>query len=249
MKIFLVTSEVTYIPENYQGLFEQLLLKYSGDIAGIIILKNFEFSLLAKSLSLYLLGANNVGSSLLKNVFELPMKRREKLFQYYGIPCYKFKDINSNECLEFLRSESPDLIVNMRTRYIYKKAVLEIPKLGCLNIHHGLLPQYRGTMCDLYALSENREAGFTIHEMTAKVDAGAILKRVVVDSEGTEKNYLKYLYRASLLEGQVLADLLEEIVKKKGLTQKVENGGSPVVYTRNPSAKRIYEMLDSGMVL
>src|SRR5690606_523522 len=92
---------------------------------------------------------------------------------------------------------------------IYKRSILQAPRLGCLNVHHGLLPRYRGTMCDLYALSEGREAGFSVHVMTPKLDAGPILRRQIVG--GGTRDYLSYLRHTGPIEARVLTELVDEI--------------------------------------
>jgi len=248
MKTLLVTSQITYVPRNYQGLFEEILASASSHIAGLVLLENASWKLSRDILGLKLLGCSRISRHLLKNLIELPKKGREKLFEAKGIPVIRAKTMNSAEMLEYVIREKIDLIVNARTRCIYKKPILEAPRLGCINIHHGLLPEYRGTLCDLYALSEQRPAGFTIHEMNEKIDAGRILKRREVSSSD-DRDFAVYLEKASVIEGQELGRLLLEISRLGRLPEGAVNQCERAVYTRNPDRKQIARMREAGLVL
>jgi len=248
MKTLLVTSQITYVPGNYLGLFEEVLASASSQIAGLVILENASWKLCKEILGLKLLGCSRISSHLLKNFIELPRKSREKLFESKGIPVIRTKTMNSADMIEYVKREKIDLIVNARTRCIYKKSILEAPRLGCINIHHGLLPEYRGTLCDLYALSEGRHAGFTLHEMNEKIDAGRILKRCEVSSRD-DRDFAAYLEKASIIEGQELGRLLLEIATVGRLPEGVINQCEKTVYTRNPDRKQIARMREAGLLL
>jgi methionyl-tRNA formyltransferase len=252
MKTLLVTSQITYAPRNYQALFEGVLKSASSHIAGLVVLENLTWGISKDILGLKLMGCSEISKHLFKNVMEARRKERERLFESKGLPVIRAQSMNSPELIEFVKTKRIDLIVNARTRCIYKKPILEAPRLGCINIHHGLLPEYRGTLCDLYALFEGRPAGFTIHQMNEKIDAGRILKRVEVSNpllNQGEKDFAAYLEKASQLEGQVLAELLNDIAAQDALPAGTENRSEKPVYTRNPNRKQIAKMKEEGLVL
>jgi methionyl-tRNA formyltransferase len=248
MKTLLVTSQITYVPRNYQSLFEGVLESASTHIAGLVVIENLSWKLSKDVLGLKLLGCSEVTNHLLKNILRVNKRERERLFEAQGLPVLRTKTMNSPEILDYVKREKIDLIVNARTRCIYKKSILEAPRLGCINIHHGLLPEYRGTLCDLYALFEGRPAGFTIHQMNDKIDAGRILKLCEVSDRG-EKDFSSYLEKASRREGQELAILLNEIAANDTLPNGIENRCEKPVYTRNPNRKQIAKMKQEGLVL
>jgi methionyl-tRNA formyltransferase len=248
MRTLLVTSQITYVPANYQSLFEGVLEGAAPHIAGLVLLENVTFSLAKDILGLKLLGCSGISKHLLKNLLELPLRKRENLFKARGIPVLRAKTMNSPEMIEYVKKEQIDLIVNARTRCIYKKAILEAPRLGCINIHHGLLPEYRGTLCDLYALSEGRPAGFTIHQMNEKIDAGQILKRCEV-SQKDDRHFPQYLEKAAKLEGQELASLIRSIAQLNAIPHGIENRCARPIYTRNPDRKKISQMRKEGLAL
>ena len=202
MKVLLVTSDVTYVPRNYADVFETLLDRAGEHIAGLVLLKEFSWSLIKLAAGLCAIGCTGLAGTLTGNMLRLPLKHRGKLFHKEHLPVKHADTMNSPEMCEWVRDERIDLIINLRTRCIYKKPILEAPRLGCINVHHGLLPEYRGTLCDLFALSENRPAGFTIHQMTERVDAGCILAKGIV-SESGERDYLAYLARTGQAEGEL----------------------------------------------
>lgn len=246
MNVVLVTSRVTYIPDNYCGIFSEVLKHYPQGIKALVLLDNFDFSILKNIIGLRLLGAPRMSNTLLKNVFELRKRKREKMFEDMNIPVLSFKSMNSPEAIAWIKKNQIDVIANVRTRCIYKRPLLEAPRIGCINIHHGLLPKYRGTFCDLYALYEGREAGFTIHQMTPKIDAGQILYKGIV-SQGQDKDYLAYLKRTGEIEGKALAEVLKKI-ETEGIKGEPNTCQAPL-FTKNPNQKIVKDMLKKGILL
>ncbi len=250
MKVLLVSSQITYTPNNYLDLHRELLAKSHKYIHGLILLKNMDFDIIKSTAGLYALGANKVASSLTKNIASLPMNKTEKLYKSNRKDVLYFKSMNEKAVIDYVKSNNIDLIVNMRTRCIYKSAILDAPKLGCINIHHGLLPDHRGTLCDLYALSENRDAGFTIHQMNKKIDDGKILSTGIVSKKDEKQNnYMDHLLKASYLEGKTLAQLLDNIAKLKNLPEGINNISDKAIYTKNPTRKKIKEFKKKGLII
>jgi methionyl-tRNA formyltransferase len=252
MRTLLVTSQITYVPRNYQALFEAVLKSASSHIAGLVVLENLNWGISKDILGLKLMGCSEISRHLFKNVLAIRKRERERLFEAKGLPVIRTQTMNSPAIIEYVKEKRIDLIVNARTRCIYKKPILESPRMGCINIHHGLLPEYRGTLCDLYALFEGRPAGFTIHQMNEKIDAGKILRRCEVshpETHGTEKDFAAYLEKASRLEGQILGELLNAIAAQDSLPAGIENRSARPIYTRNPNRKQIAKMKEKGLVL
>lgn len=247
MKVYLVTSLVTYIPRNYYDLFEGLLSSSSDEIAGIIILKNLDRNTLKQIIGLPLLGAPRLCFQLCKNIVNLADDARVKLFKKHHKEIYYLDNINSEKSLQLLSSLEADLLVNVRTRSIYKSKALKSAKLGCLNIHHGILPNYRGTLCDLYALGEDRPAGFSIHRMNKKIDDGEILHTQVVSNE--EKDYLSYLGKTGKREAEALSQLLKKTKELGKIPPGLENKSDQVIITTTPTRKQIKQFQAKGMTL
>lgn len=249
IRVIFVTSQVTYIPRNYEDLFIEFFRNCEDvKVVGLILLKNLDSSLLKSVAGLSYLGANKVQKTLLKNIINLPKRSRQNIFEKRGIEVEIFNSMNDEEAKQWCQSKNVDVIINVRTRCIYKKDILKVPKLGCINIHHGILPTYRGTMCDLYALSEKREAGFTIHQMNRKIDDGMIFKTCTV-SNGEHSDYIDYLELGASLEGSELALLLNETSKNGKFPDGIINKTDEKIYTKNPTRKQVLLMKKNGMTL
>jgi methionyl-tRNA formyltransferase len=247
LKTLLVTSEITYVPGNYYSLFEELLKRARPEIAGLVILENMSWKIVRDGIGLRLLGCKKVAKTLFKNALDLKKQKREKLFRNASIPVIRVPSMNDPRIISWIKNNEIDLVVNLRTRCIYKKEILNAPRLGCINIHHGHLPQYRGTLCDLYALYENRPAGFTVHRMNEKIDAGEILAVHTVSKSNGENDYIDYLERTGIEEAKVLADILIETAETGNLPTGIPNTCEKPTYTRNPNRQMIRNIQSAGI--
>lgn len=246
MKTMVVTSEVTFVPENYDQLI--VGLAENQHVAGLLVLKNWEAALFFKALGLMALGAGHVGSQLLKNKYGQSAQRRQAAYQAKGKPVWHLETINCQQALDLVTDQQIDLILNARTRYIYKKPILQAPRLGCLNIHHGILPEQRGTMCDLWALYNNEPAGFSVHAMNAKIDDGNIVETCVVDN-GSETDFLSYLAHAATMELDTVNRLLDEIAATDQINGRANKRTNTAQHTRNPTRSEIKAIKRKGMIL
>lgn len=89
-----------------------------------------------------------------------------------------FQPLKIREDYSFIADLNPDLIITAAYGQIIPKAVLDIPKLGCINVHGSLLPKYRGGAPIHYAvINGETKTGVTIMEMSPKMDAGNIISQ------------------------------------------------------------------------
>ena len=101
------------------------------------------------------------------------------LAKRHGIPSHaEYPKINAPECVAFLKTLAPDLLVSVACPQILRKRVLEVPRLGAINVHGGPLPRYRGMHSAFWQLYHGEtECATTVHYMTEGVDAGPILRQ------------------------------------------------------------------------
>lgn len=93
-----------------------------------------------------------------------------------GIPVLQPTTIRGAEFADTLKAYDPDLIVVAAYGRILPPSILELPPLGCINIHGSLLPRHRGAAPIQWAIIKgDREAGVTIMQMDAGMDTGDIL--------------------------------------------------------------------------
>lgn len=96
-----------------------------------------------------------------------------------GIPVHQPEKIKAPESLETLQSWQAELFVVAAYGQILPRAVLDMPRLGCINVHASLLPKYRGaTPIHAAVLNGDAETGVTIIKLVQKLDAGDMLGAV-----------------------------------------------------------------------
>jgi methionyl-tRNA formyltransferase len=84
----------------------------------------------------------------------------------------------TDDIIDQIEMYKPDFLVVADYGLILPKRLLALPKYAPINVHHSLLPKYRGPAPAPYAiLAGEKESGVTIIEMTNKVDAGDILSQ------------------------------------------------------------------------
>ena len=93
-----------------------------------------------------------------------------------GLPVQQPLKIREPTAIDALRATQPDLVVVVAYGQILPKSVLEIPRLGCINVHTSLLPRWRGAAPIQYAiLHGDRETGVTTMYMDEHMDTGDII--------------------------------------------------------------------------
>jgi methionyl-tRNA formyltransferase len=247
LKVLLVTCEITHVPRNFLDFFDEILKQIPEYVSGLVVLDYVSLSHLTDILGLYAGGAYGMASTLALNTLSLPLRQRERLFKKNGLPVIKASTMNSPEIVRWVKEREIDLIVNLRTMCIYNKEILCASRLGCLNIHHGLLPNDRGMLCDLQALAAGRSAGFSIHKMNAKIDDGEIYDICAVSNPG-ERDYISFLGRTARLEAIQLARVVREIASTGRLPSGRANSPTNLRQYHKPSTlKDLISIKRSGI--
>src|SRR6266436_3125585 len=90
--------------------------------------------------------------------------------------------IKDREAIDQIRALAPDVIVVMAYGQILPRAVLEIPKIACLNLHASLLPRWRGAAPIQAAIADgDRKTGVTVMDVDQGLDTGDILLQRAID--------------------------------------------------------------------
>ncbi|MBL4808922.1 MAG: hypothetical protein JKY43_02555 [Phycisphaerales bacterium] len=99
-----------------------------------------------------------------------------KLAKEKGLPVIQCGSVNDAEYIQRLKDLEVDVIASVAGPEIFKKGILETPRVRCINIHSGRLPIYRGMMPNFWQLLHGEShACITVHEMVEKLDAGGVL--------------------------------------------------------------------------
>ncbi|EGL82606.1 Methionyl-tRNA formyltransferase [Caldalkalibacillus thermarum TA2.A1] len=99
----------------------------------------------------------------------------------YHLPVLQSETLKDRDVLNQLKEWAPDLIVTAAFGQLLPPEVLQLPPLGCINVHASLLPKYRGgAPIHRAIMNGEKETGVTIMYMVEKLDAGDILTQVRV---------------------------------------------------------------------
>lgn len=105
----------------------------------------------------------------------------ERHARWHGIPVITPADPNTAEVFALVELARPDFLFSFYYRSMLKEPLLQAATRGAYNMHGSLLPKYRGRVPVNWAvLNGERETGATLHVMTAKPDAGAIVAQQAV---------------------------------------------------------------------
>ena len=119
----------------------------------------------------------------------------EMLAQQAGCTLQGFTDlgnnVNSPAGIARIQASQPDLIISVRFGLIIRQDVIAIPKHGVINLHSGVLPDYRGVMATFRAmLNQEPEIGSTLHYIQdSGIDTGDIISIASIPL-ARDKSYL-----------------------------------------------------------
>jgi methionyl-tRNA formyltransferase len=103
------------------------------------------------------------------------------LAREHAIPVEYVRQLNAAPTLARLAAYRPDVILVACFPYVFPPALLQIPRLGCLNLHPSLLPAYRGPAPLFWQFRQGeRQTGVTLHVVDERLDAGDILLQASV---------------------------------------------------------------------
>jgi methionyl-tRNA formyltransferase len=133
----------------------------------------------------------------------------------HQLTVFQPEDVNSATSLSQIRYQKPDLMVVVAYGQILKKPILELPELGCWNVHGSLLPKYRGASPIAAAVRDlQKRTGATIMQMNEGLDTGDILGKVATRIRPGETTGLLH-DRLAKKAGPLLLYLLERSKKGK----------------------------------
>lgn len=153
--------------------------------------------------------------------------RLKLLCDKYKIPFFRIEDINSEIVEKQILFLNPELIVVCHFQRILKKNIINIPILGCINLHPSLLPEYRGMSPQHWPIiNGDSETGITIHFINESVDTGDIIlqERIKISND----MYVDEMQKKMLdLYGSLMVCAIKKISKEKSIFIKQDiNEGS-----------------------
>ncbi len=238
MRIAILTAdESLYLPP----FFDRFLAQRATDVAGIficdLVYKNqTKFTMLKRYLKTF--GVTNTFAlawrvAMTKGKDRLGIGYNSRNFSsiasaanYYNVPTFFPADVNAPEFHEQLRSMGVDTILSVSCPQIFKDELISLASKGCLNIHGGDLPEYRGIMPSFWMLANDEtQAGVTVFFVNAGIDTGdvagkelfPILKEDTLDS---------FIIRAKQKACDLALDVLNQIEAGTVERKSLEGEGS-----------------------
>lgn len=136
------------------------------------------------------------------------------------IPVFQPQTLKTKEAQVELERLKADVMVVAAYGLILPKAVLEIPTLGCVNVHTSLLPRWRGASPVQSAIyAGDKTTGVTVMQMDEGLDSGDILAQVSTDILASETSE-SLLHRLAQLAPPLLLDTLEQLSMGQHSRQK-----------------------------
>ncbi len=137
-----------------------------------------------------------------------------------GIPVFQPASMRSEEAYNSLKELNPDVIVVAAYGQILPKAVLDLPKFGCVNIHGSLLPKYRGAApIQQSVLDGEKVTGVTTMLMDVGLDTGDILLKAETEI-GENETAGELFDRLAVLGGELIVETLDKLKKGEITPQK-----------------------------
>ncbi len=129
----------------------------------------------------------------------------KQLAEQHQIPVYQPKSLRNSEAQQQLNALQADVMVVVAYGLLLPQAVLDAPRLGCLNVHGSLLPRWRGAAPIQRAVwAGDGESGVTIMQMDQGLDTGDMLYKVTCPLAADETSASLYQKLAQLAPNALL---------------------------------------------
>ena len=145
-----------------------------------------------------------------------------------GLPVSQPEKVKSPEFLRQLSDWQPDVIAVTAFGRFLPKAILDLPPMGCVNVHGSLLPAYRGAAPIQWALIHgDPETGITTMLMDEGMDTGAVLLQQPVPIE-PEDTALELGARLAQVGGALLVETLTRLAERSVVPREQDHSRATV---------------------
>ena len=166
-------------------------------------------------------------------------KSTKKMLVENNIPFFQPKNLRGwNKLRIHLESIDPDIAFSCYYPNIIPMNILSLFHLGGLNIHGGILPNYRGTFSGVWSIiNDEKESGVTLHFMEEKVDLGDIveIRKCTIQNDDTGKSLYERIsiisialfkkYYKKIKNREPLERILQDASEGKYYSRKLPHGG------------------------
>ncbi len=156
-----------------------------------------------------------------------------------GLPLFQPERINREEALSVLRAEAPDVLVVVAYGQILRRAVLDLPRKGCVNLHGSILPRHRGASPIAAAIAAgDLESGVAAMLMDEGLDTGPVLG-VVREAVRPDDDTGRLHDRLAALGAPLLVAALQDLAAGRAKPMPQDDGLATVCRTLSRDDSRL----------
>lgn len=208
--VFLTTDDPLYLP----AFFEHVLAARPDTAAVLVVppLYRNQTALAAARRYLRTFGPRAL-HGLAVRTLAAKLRRRSiaSTCRAHGVRCVAVKDVNDDEVRVLLERAAPDVLVSVSCPQILGRPLVELPPMGCLNVHGAILPHYRGVLPSFWMLANGEDrAGVSIFFVNETIDGGDLCgqRSFEIGSTDTLDDLLR---RSKAVAADLLVDVLERV--------------------------------------
>jgi len=143
--------------------------------------------------------------------------------QNYGIPVYQPTTLKDEETIQIIKDINPDCIVVVAYGRILPESVLNIPRLGCINVHASLLPKLRGAAPIQWSIINGEtETGITTMFMAKGLDTGDMILKAKCDI-GPDETFGELHDKLMVMGAETLSKTLTLLEQGKAPREKQDD--------------------------
>lgn len=257
MKLIFITQDDPFYVRCFFGEFFRIY-PFPEEIAAVVIQrpmgKKSTARLIRQMYGFY--GWEDFGRMGLRYVWAKNLNFMGKLFsrrewlnlgglcRAHGIGVLYTNDLHHPEFLKEIRERGIDLIVSVAAPTIFRRELINLPPLGCINIHHAPLPRYKGMMPNFWQLYHGEKTvGITIHRINPRIDEGEIIlqkEAAVIPGESLDV----LIKRTKRLGAHCMAEAIEMV--RGGGVKPLENHVDQGSYFSFPTRQDVRKFRQMG---
>jgi methionyl-tRNA formyltransferase len=178
LKVLVITEDDPLYVINFFDVFFAELPRNRIELLGVTVDAAFHESKIKTAKRIHRFYGTVDFVKLLTRFAMVKLSRRSigTLAEKSGVPVIPCVSVNDPAYVEKVKDLKPDVIVSVAAPEVFKAGIMSAARFGCINIHSGRLPIYRGMMPTFWQLLEGeKHVTVTVHEMAAKLDAGGVI--------------------------------------------------------------------------
>ncbi len=241
MKVLIITQdENIYLPL----LFKRIIPSIKDELVGITILSEnkskvkiakkylnfyrpYLFFITLMQILIYKVSDRLIYFLPIKNVHSV-----RRISQIHGVDLIGTNNINSQTYIDTIKELQVELVISVASPQIFKKAMINTPSKGCINIHGAPLPKYRGMLPSFWMLFNNEKIGaVTVHYIDEGIDSGDIILQREYEIPVNISHH-DLMIKSKLIGADLLVEAIDLIRNDK--VERKKNDASKATYYSFP---------------